>query len=56
MTAADRRMRTLGVALFIAAFAVAFIGTRGAGGTVLASASLALVGIFVLNTSGAFNK
>ena len=53
MTPADRRLRTLGVALFVAAFLVAAVGTQAAGGTALATAGLAIGGIVALSKSGA---
>ena len=56
MTPADRRLRTLGVALFIAAFLVALNGTPGALGTTLAAAGLAIAAIVSLAKSGALSK
>ena len=56
MTPAARRLCTLGVALFVAAFLVAIVGTAGAGGTILAAAALAVAAIVSLAKSGALSK
>ena len=56
MTPAARRLCTLGVALFLAAFLVAVVGTPGAGGTTLAAAGLAIGAIVSLAKSGALSK
>ena len=56
MTPTDRRLRALGVALFVAAFLVALTGTQAAGGTALGAAALGISAIVSLAKSGALSK